>query len=77
MRLIYDSATDVLSLRLRSVPIAESEELEDGLVVLLDADGHIIGFNYADARKRLTLEELTSVTYENLSTKRRESLKLP
>lgn len=77
MRLIYDPSADVLSVRLRSVPIAESEELEDGLELLLDADGQIIGFNYADARKRLTLEELTSVTYENLSTKRRESLKLP
>ena len=77
MRLIYDPATDVLSVRLRSAPIADSEELEDGIKVLLDADGHVIGFNYADARKRLTLEELTTVSYENLSTKRRESLHLP
>jgi uncharacterized protein YuzE len=77
MRLIYDPVGDTLSIRLRSAAIADSEELEDGLEVLLDADGHVIGFNYADARKRLSLEELTSVTYENLSTKRRESLKLP
>lgn len=77
MRLIYDPTTDVLSVRLRSALIADSEEVEDGIEVLLDAQGHVIGFNYADARKRLTLEELTSVTYENLSTKRRESLKLP
>ena len=77
MRLIYDPTNDVLSLRLRTAPIADSEELDDGIEVLLDADGHVIGFNYADARERLTLEELTTVTYENLSTKRRESLKLP
>ena len=77
MRLIYDPATDVLSIRLRSAPIAGSEAIEDGMEVLLDAAGHVIGFNYADARSCLTLEELTSVTYENLSTKRRESLKLP
>ena len=77
MRLIYDPNADVLSIRLRLAPIADSEELEDGIEVLLDADGHVIGFDYADARGRLTLEELTSVTYENLSTKRRESLRLP
>jgi uncharacterized protein YuzE len=77
MRLIYDPGSDVLSVRLRSGPIADSEELEDGIEVLLDAGGHVIGFNYADARKRLTLEELTAVTYENLSTKRRETLRLP
>jgi len=77
VRLIYDPNADVLSIRLRLAPIADSEELEDGIEVLMDADGHVIGFNYADARGRLTLEELTSVTYENLSTKRRESLRLP
>jgi uncharacterized protein YuzE len=77
VRLIYDPNADVLSIRLRLAPIADSEELEDGIEVLLDADGHVIGFDYADARGRLTLEELTSVTYENLSTKRRESLRLP
>jgi len=77
MRLIYDPATDTLSLRLRSAPIASSEAVEDGGEILLDADEHVIGFIYADARKRLTLEELTTVTYENLSTRRRESLRLP
>jgi uncharacterized protein YuzE len=77
VRLIYDPNADVLSIRLRLAPIADSEELEDGIEVLLDADGHVIGFNYTDTRNRLTLEELTSVTYENLSTKRRESLRLP
>jgi uncharacterized protein YuzE len=77
VRLIYDPTADVLSIRLRSAPIADSEELDDGIEVLLDAGGHVIGFNYVDARNRLTLEELTSVTYENLATKRRESLHLP
>lgn len=77
MRLIYDPKTDVLSIRLRSVPIAASEEFEDGIEVLYDGAGHVIGFNYADARKRMTLEELTAVGYENLSTSRRASLHLP
>ena len=77
MRLIYDPASDSLSIRLRAGRIASSEELDDGIELLLDEADHVLGFNFADARKRLTLEELTSVTYENASTQRRESLRLP
>jgi uncharacterized protein YuzE len=77
LRLTYDPASDLLSIRLRSGAIARSEALDDGLVLLLDADDHVLGFSFADARKRLTPEELTSVTYENLATQRRESLRLP
>ena len=77
MRPTYDAGADVLSIRLRSGKIARSEEMEDGIVVLLDGDEHVLGFDYADARRRLTLEELTTVSYENLVTKRRETVKLP
>jgi hypothetical protein len=51
--------------------------LEDGIELLLDAAGAVVGLNYVDARKRLTLEELVAVSYENVATKRRESLRLP
>jgi hypothetical protein len=44
---------------------------------MLDGDGAIVGFELQDARKRLTLEELTNVTYENLSLGRRTSLTMP
>lgn len=77
MRLIYDPASDLLSIRLRAGKIASSEELDNGLVLLLDEDDRVLGFTYADARRRLTLEELTSVTYENVATQRRETLRLP
>ena len=77
MRLTYDPASDLLSIRLRTGRIASSEEIGDGLVVLLDEHDHVLGFSFADARHRLTLEELTSVTYENVATQRRETLRLP
>ena len=77
MRLIYDSRTDTLSLRFRSARIGSSEELEDGVTLILDDNGRVLGVDFARARQRLTLEELTTVTYENAGTKQRGTLKLP
>jgi uncharacterized protein YuzE len=77
VRLVYDPATDLLTLRLRGAPIHRSESIDDGVSVLLDSDDRIVGFELENARKRLTLEELTSVTYENLALGRRTSLTLP
>ena len=77
MRLLYDPQADLLTIRLRTARIHRSEELDDGLALLLDSDEHVIGIELRDARKRLTVEELTNVTYENLALGRRSSLTLP
>jgi uncharacterized protein YuzE len=77
VRLIYDSRADVLSLRLRSAKIGSSEDLDDGVTLILDDDGRVMGVDFSKARSRLTLEELTTVSYENAGTKQRATLKLP
>jgi uncharacterized protein YuzE len=77
MRLVYDPQADVLQVRLRSARIHSSEDIEPGVVVQYDSEGHVVGIELSNARKRLTLEELTSVTYENLALQRRASLTLP
>ena len=77
MRLIYDDAKDTLMIRLYSAAIAGSERFEDGVLVLFDKDGHVLGFDITHARDRMTPEELTGVSYENAGTKQRTSLRLP
>ena len=77
MRLTYDPATDLLSMRLRSGKIARSEDIDDGVELLYDDKGRVIGVTFADARKRMTVEELTTVTYENVASKLRGSVRLP
>jgi uncharacterized protein YuzE len=77
MRLIYDPKTDRLQIRLRSMPVHESDEVEPGVSINYDEDGHIIGIDLFSARSRLTLEELTNVTYENTAIGQRNSLTLP
>jgi uncharacterized protein YuzE len=77
VRLIYDASTDILSLRLRSAKIGRSEALDDGVTLILDAEGRVMGVDFAKARARMTLEDLTTVSYENAGTKQRATLKLP
>ena len=53
-------------IELRGGQAADSRDVEDGVTVDLDADGHILGIEILDASRRMTPEELASVHYENL-----------
>jgi len=66
MKITYDPEADALYIALRDVPAADAIDIEDGVSVDLDKDGHLIGIEILDARQRLTPEELTNVSYENL-----------
>ena len=77
MRLTYDPKADLLSVRLRGGKIARSEDVEDGVELLYDDAGRVLGITFADARQRMTVEELTTVTYENVASKLRGSLRMP
>lgn len=66
MKITYDPEGDVLYIRLRDVPPADSLDLEPGVTAELDGDGHLVAIEVLDASKRMSLEELTSVSYENL-----------
>ena len=77
MKLTYDREADALYIGLRRVMAAESLEIEDGVIVDVDDDGHIIGIEVLDASKRLTANELCEVSYENLVSETKAALKLP
>ncbi|MCH8994845.1 MAG: DUF2283 domain-containing protein [Chloroflexi bacterium] len=66
MKITYDSEGDVLYIQVRGVAPVDSVDIEDGVTVELDGDGHLVALELLDASKRLTPEELTSVSYENL-----------
>lgn len=42
MKVIYDPDTDTLSLLFRDEPVAESDELREGLIVDYGRDGRIV-----------------------------------
>ena len=66
MRIEYDREADALYIHLREVPVADTTDVEEGVMVDLDAEGHIVGVEILDASKRLSPEELSKVAIENL-----------
>ena len=66
MKITYDPEADVLYIVLRDVVPADSTDVEDGVSVEVDSEGHISALEILDASQRLTAEELSSIHYENL-----------
>jgi len=66
MKIEYSKDVDALYVQFRKGYVSKSREIEEGVVVDLDKNGHILGIEILDASKRLTLEELINVSIENL-----------
>ena len=66
MKITYDPEADALYVLIRAGDAADSVDIEDGVTADLDSAGHILGLEVLDASKKMTSEELTSVSYENL-----------
>jgi uncharacterized protein YuzE len=66
MRITCDPEADALYIALRDVPAVDGLDIEDGVSVDLDVDGHIVGLEILDASERLRPDELGNVSYENL-----------
>ena len=65
MKVTYDPEVDALYILLRDVKSDDTLEVEQGVIVDLDPDGHIVGLEVLDASKRLTPTELTNLFYQN------------
>jgi uncharacterized protein YuzE len=61
MKLHYDPETDSLYIELKPTPGAETREVADGLVVDLDGQGEVVGFDIDFASKRFDLSRLETV----------------
>ena len=54
MKITYDQETDTITIRLKDITIAESDELQEGIVADFDNDGNIVGLEIFEASKRVT-----------------------
>ena len=77
MKITYDPEADALYLELRHVPSSKSIDIEEGVMVDFDAEGHVIGMEVLDASERLTPEELKTLTYEDLVLEKKKAVRLP
>jgi len=62
MKVIYDPDTDTLSLLFRDKPIAESDELREGIIIDYGSDGKIISVEILDASQHVA--DPQSIAYE-------------
>ncbi len=62
MKVIYDPETDTISLLFRDDPVAESDELKEGLIVDYGHDGKIVSVEVLDASENVT--EPQGIAYE-------------
>ncbi len=67
MIITYDREVDALYIELRQVKATDSMNIEEGVTVGLDDDGHIVGLEILDASERLGKEQLHSVTLKDLA----------
>ena len=61
MKLRYYPETDSLYIELNGAPGAEVREIVEGLVVDLDANGDVVGFDIDHASRKLDLSRIETI----------------
>ena len=67
MKLRYYPETDSLYIEMTSAPGAEAREIVEGLVVDLDANGDVVGFDIEHASKKLDLSKVETMALPKAS----------
>ena len=66
MKIEYDKEVDALYILLTDAKPVDTMDVEDGVTIDLDDQGHIVGMEVLDATDRLGLESLINVSIENM-----------
>jgi uncharacterized protein YuzE len=67
MIITYDREVDALYIQLTETKPDRGMDIEEGVTVDLDAQGHLVGIEILDASERLGKEQLHSVTLKDLA----------
>ena len=70
MRIEYDAEVDALYVQFKDVRPDDNVDVEEGVTVDLDDEGHIVGLEVLDAAERLGIESLLNVSIENMPLER-------
>ena len=66
MKIEYSKSIDALYIKLKSAKVVDSKDIEEGVTVDLDENGHIVGLEILDASEKLNISELVNISIENL-----------
>jgi uncharacterized protein YuzE len=64
MRLRIDRENDAVYLRLDDSKVMESEEVQPGVVLDFNADGHVVGIELLNVSQRLSIDSLKTFQLE-------------
>ena len=64
MKLKVDKDSDALYFRLDESAIVESEEVEPGVILDFDKDGHVVGVEMLNLSSRVAAEKLKVIEFE-------------
>ena len=53
-------------IKLREAKITDSVDIEEGVTVDVDENGHIVGLEILDASEKLDISDLVNISIENL-----------
>ena len=68
MKAHYDEETDTLTLVLREVPVAESDEDKPGVILDYDGDGNLVSLEILDASRRVEEPRIVTVGMQTSAT---------
>jgi uncharacterized protein YuzE len=66
MKIEYSKEADAIYVYFKEEFVASSREIEDGVVIDFDKDGHLIGIEVLDVSQRFSLSDIVNVNIENL-----------
>jgi uncharacterized protein YuzE len=66
MKIEYDKDADALYIQLKDAQVNDNIDIENGVTIDLDGDKHIIGIEILEASKKLSLENISTITIANL-----------
>ena len=66
MKIEYSKEADAIYVYFKEEFVASSKEIEDGVVIDFDKDGHLIRIEVLDVSQRFSLADLVNVNIENL-----------
>ena len=66
MRLKVDKDSDALYFRLDDAGIVNSEEVEPGIILDFNADGHVVGIEMLGLSKRVSPDQLRVLQFETV-----------
>mgnify|MGYP001626250812 CR=1 FL=1 len=64
MRVRFDLESDALYIRFSESPIAESEEVKEGIILDFDDEGHLVGMEILNFTRQFGWQEMRAIQIE-------------